>query len=398
MLIGFYLDENITVGPKADFLHHLKTLHSFDIDLKYALLNYETIDGSTRISPIFLLYLFYLIFFFIDIDLVRFVSMNIFLISPFIFYKCLKIKFKYVDRNLLFFFSFLLYLSPSFRGNVIWPESAMLGFLFFLVSIYYFLKFERDKIFLFAILNIIFLSIAAYIRPSYCLFSLFFFMGFYREYLIGYKIFILFCINILLSLPAFYYIFVLDVNFITPQIHSSSNLTYGITNKILIISSIIFFYLFPFLITIYKFNKVKISYKEILIFSFISVVFYFLLVPNFHYNLGIGGGGIFLHISHYFFNSNNVFFIISFFSIISICYILMIDTKKNFPLILILFFLVPQTHIFHKYYDPILLVCIPLLFQISIDAIFKKKLLFILSLYFFSFYLINLSNSLFIKF
>tara|TARA_B100000795_G_scaffold260678_1_gene236767 strand:+ start:490 stop:1743 length:1254 start_codon:yes stop_codon:yes gene_type:complete len=393
ILIGFYLGENSTVGPKIDFLYHLKTLYSFDVDLTNALVNFNTIDFPTRISPIFLLYLFYLKNIFTNIDLMRFISINIFLISPFVFYNCLKIKFNHIDRNFLFFFSSFLYLSPSFRGNTIWPESSMLGLLFFLFAVYCFLKFEKDKKFLYSILNVIFLSIAAYIRPSYSLFAIFFFIAFYREYLTGYKIFLLFLINILLSFPAFYYIFILEVSFI-----NSHGLSFNISNKILIISSIIFFYLFPFLITIYRFNKKEISFKKFIYFFIASLVVFFCLVPYFNYDLSIAGGGIFLHLSHYLLSSNNIFFIVSFISILSISYILMIDTKKNFLLILIFFLIVPQTHIFHKYFDPILLICLPLLFQLPIEKIFKKKSLFILFLFFLCFYLINLSNSLFIKF
>jgi len=393
ILIGFYLDENSTLGPKIDFLGHLQTLYAFDSNLKYALLNYDTNEYPTRISPIFLLYLFYLKKLFVNIDLMRFVSLNIYLISPFVFYNALKIKFKYIDKNLLFFFSSFLYLSPSFRANAIWPESSMLGLLFFLFSVYFFLKFEKNKKFLFAILNIIFLSIAAYIRPSYSLFALFFFIVFYKEYLISYKTFILFVLNILLSLLAIYYLFILDIFFI-----STGGLSYNISNKILVISSIIFFYLFPFLIIIFRSNKIEISFKKLFIFFIFYLIAYYYLILNFNYDLNIAGGGFFLHLSNYLYNSNNIFFIVSFFAILSIIYLLNIDKEKNFLLILILFLFIPQTHIFHKYYDPIFIICLTLLFQVSIEKIFEKKLLFGLSLYFFSFYLINLFNSLFIKF
>jgi hypothetical protein len=134
ILIGFYFGENSTVGPKIDFLYHLETLKAFDADLNYALLNYHSIDYPTRISPIFLLYLHYLNNIFLDVDLMRFVSLNIYLISPFLLYNCLKIKFNLINKNHLFIFSSLLYLSPSFRSNTIWAESAMLGLLFFLIG------------------------------------------------------------------------------------------------------------------------------------------------------------------------------------------------------------------------------------------------------------------------
>lgn len=389
ILFGFYLGENPTQGARVDFFYHLNTLRDFDLNLSQALLNFNNVEYPTRISPIFLLYMFYLKSIFTNIDLMRFVSLNIYLISPFLFYNCLKIKFNQTSKNLLFFFSCFIYLSPSFRGNSIWPESSMLGLLFFLISIYYFLKFEKNKNILYALLNIIFLSIAAYIRPSFSLFAIYFFVAFFKEYLISYKIFFLILLNIFLSLPAFYYVFILGVSFI-----HGHGLSFNISNKILIISSIIFLYLLPFLIVIIKSNKIQFSSKKNLLILLLSLLIYFSLVPYFNYDLDKAGGGIFLHLSHYISNSNNIFFLISFISILSVSYILMIDHKINFLLILIFLLLSPQTHIFHKYFDPIIIICLPLLFKLSIEKIFTKKILFILFLYFLIFYLINLVNSL----
>ena len=77
ILLGFFLDENSTLGAQVDFLYHMKTLVTFDENLNYALLNYHTIDSPTRISPVFLLYLFYLKYFFVNIDIMRFISLDI---------------------------------------------------------------------------------------------------------------------------------------------------------------------------------------------------------------------------------------------------------------------------------------------------------------------------------
>jgi len=393
ILIGFFLDENAILGAKVDFLYHLKTLVAFDENLNYALSNYHIIDSPTRISPVFLLYLFYLKNFFVNIDLMRFISLNIYLISPFIFYNCLKLRFEKINKNYLFFFSLILFVSASFRGNSIWPESSMLGLLFFLISILFFLKFEKRKYLLYAISNVIFLSVAAYIRPSYSLFAIFFFIMFFKEYNIGVKLFVLFLINIFLSSFAFYYLFILDVDFI-----SSHGLSFNLSNKFLIILSIILFYFLPFLPSIYKSNKVNFFSERFFITFFIMILIYFYLIPNFNYDLKIAGGGFFLHLSHFLFNSNSLFFCLSFISILLISYILLIDFNKNLLLIFILFMLVPQTHIFHKYFDPILIICISLLFKISLDNIFEKKNLAFIFLYFSSFYLMTLINALVINF
>ena len=51
-------------------------------------------------------------------------------------YKYLIINYwRSIDKKILFCLSCVIFISPSFRANVIWPESAMLGLLFFLVGI-----------------------------------------------------------------------------------------------------------------------------------------------------------------------------------------------------------------------------------------------------------------------
>ena len=55
VIFGFYLDENITSGPKLDFYHMLKQVSEFENNFLGTLLNYDKIEHHTRISPIFVL-------------------------------------------------------------------------------------------------------------------------------------------------------------------------------------------------------------------------------------------------------------------------------------------------------------------------------------------------------
>ena len=126
----------------------------------------------------------------------------------------------------------------------------MLGLLFFVISIFYFLKFEKNKI-KYCLLNILFLSIASYIRPSYCLFAIFYFLEFVlilheKEKFVK-NIILLTIFNLILALPAFYYVFIMDVFFI-----KYGGLSANYFNKISIISSIIFFHLIPIMFYKYK--------------------------------------------------------------------------------------------------------------------------------------------------
>ena len=146
--MGFILGENTTLGPKYDFFYALKQLEFFERDFKFTFFNYDKIDSPTRISPVFILIIFFLKKIFINLDLVRFILLNIILLNQILFYQSLKLIFYKkigIDKKLLFLLSCVIFLSPSFRANAIWPESAMLGLLFFNISIYFFLRFIENR-------------------------------------------------------------------------------------------------------------------------------------------------------------------------------------------------------------------------------------------------------------
>ena len=58
--LGFFLNENITQGPKFDFYHALKQVEEFKKSFVFSFLNFDKIENTTRISPVFIsiIYLF----------------------------------------------------------------------------------------------------------------------------------------------------------------------------------------------------------------------------------------------------------------------------------------------------------------------------------------------------
>ena len=58
--------------------------------------------------------------------------------------------------------------------------------------------------------------------------------------------------------------------------------------------------------------------------------------------------------------------------------VIALDYKKNFLLIIILFLITPQYHIFHKYYDPIVFIIFISLINLEIKKryFFTKKISF----------------------
>lgn len=103
-------------------------------------------------------------------------------------------------------------------------------------------------------------------------------------------------------------------------------------------------------------NQIKFNIKkDIMIFLFILLTLFF-IASNFDYQLSYAGGGIILHISNYLFNNNYLFYIFFLISTFYILKIIFLNKIDNFLIISILFLLTPQYHIFHKYYDPLVII------------------------------------------
>ena len=55
--------------------------------------------------------------------------------------KSLEIKFYYIKKEMLYLISIAFFLSPTLRSLSIWPYPLVYAILFFVISIYFFLKF-----------------------------------------------------------------------------------------------------------------------------------------------------------------------------------------------------------------------------------------------------------------
>jgi hypothetical protein len=390
LIISFFLGENSTGGAIGDYINQKRASQAFASEFIKTFFEYDTF--GTRHSPFLIIFLSLFEKIKLPDIFIRLIHLHLTLLLPFIFYKCLTVKFNEIDKKILFFLSSLIFLSPTFRSLAIWPDSRLFGLIVFVTSIYYFLKFEESKNFKFAIYNVIFLALSAYISPNFSVFSIFFFTKFVLKYgILSKKIFYIIIINFILASPIFYYIFILDVNFLlkTAAIGIEENekiIFNNLFNDLLITFSIIFFYLIPFLF--FKIIKTEniFNLKKILISTsiFLICVFYF------DYNYFYSGGGIFFKISNFFFKNNYLFYFISFFAVF-FSYLLI--SKKYFNILLFVIIIInnPQYTIYHKYFDPFLLIAFFTIFSFNIDLkkIFhKKKYLFIFS-YFLAFLIIS---------
>ena len=301
IILGFIFNEDSLGGAKNDFYSHLERTLLFKQDFFYYFINYDTLEH--RHSPIFFIFSSKILNFSKSVEIFRFLHLLIPLLIYFFFYLCLKIRFNKIDDKKLALISSLIFISPTIRSYSIWPDSYLYGILFFTISIFYFLIYKYQtysfsKIFL----NIFFLSLSSYFMPIFSIFSVYFFFDFLIFFLkrkLFKEIFLVIFFNLVLALPAFYYIFFLDINFLrssgewglTEKTFSFLNFS----NKFFYSSSIIFFHLIPFFFIFL--NRIKSNFslfkdkKFILISLFLLLTFFFSDYDNIYNNLG--GGGIF---------------------------------------------------------------------------------------------------------
>ncbi len=389
LLIGaFILNIDPNGGAFKDFEYHSMVAKHFADDFYRTLYSYDRF--ATRHSPVFYIFLSIFYKFEFNENIIRLIIVHLGILLPLIFYKCLKFKYDRINSQSLIYFSCIIILSPSFLSLTIWPDSRIFGLVFFCTSIFYFLKFKKKFKFKHSIKCIIFYSVSSYLSPNFSLFSIFYFYNFFIFYKFKKEIFLIIALNILLSLPAIIYLFSLENIFLfrtaVPSDKISSEDFFNISNKILIISSIIFFYALPFIFT----QSIKINFKKIKILI-ITIFFLIVLSRYFNYNYNFTGGGIFFKISYYLFNNNLLFFIICFFSLITIINLFQ-KNYNNLILFLLLLASNPQYTIYHKYYDPFLLILFTTLFNFKINEnrLFRDKTLLIFYTHIVLFLILNL--------
>jgi len=190
----------------------------------------------------------------------------------------------------------------------------------------------------------------------------------------------------LASLPILYYIFVLDINFLaagtTPNLNNEIiNFSFNLSDKIMIISSIIFFHLSPMLVMGNFYNH----FKNFLLKKFLKLITLLaFLVYFFNYQIEYTGGGVFFILSNLLFNNNYFFYIGSFFFLSFVMYIASLSLNNFFLLTLIIVSNIQNT-IYHKYYEPLILILFFTLIKYPEVESFLKKRKNIFYLYFLSF-------------
>ena len=176
ILFSYIILEDTLGGSKQDFIFHEKFVILFAEDFKNTFRDYGKGELFARNSPIFYIVLSFIYKSGVELDKIKYLNIISIPLLIYLFYSCLKIKFKSINKNLLIFLSFIVLLSPTVRSLVVWPYPILYGFIFFLFSIKFYLKFENEKKTKLknALKNTFYLALASYVTPNFSVFVIFF--------------------------------------------------------------------------------------------------------------------------------------------------------------------------------------------------------------------------------
>ena len=278
------------------------------------------------------------------------------LFLPVLFYRCLIIKYENVNKEKLLTLASIIYILPGFQYSAIWGNPHITALFFLLFSIYFILKlkkinFENSN---YIYYSLFFLALAAYVKQFYVfLFPFFLFIILKKKTIPLIKIIILLLV---LSLPGLFFLIK------NPKLLFGLN-TLNVTNfpsSVLICSTIVFFYLIPFIFQYFYNNPItyrllflEIFKKKVTILIITLIIF---ILNNYFYYEGNIGGGIIYKISNIIFDNNYIFLIFAYFGIYSIFHYSGNNIDNYLLSLLLLITFSTGFFIFQKYFEPMFFI------------------------------------------
>lgn len=373
LILAFFFSEDLLGGAQHDFNFHKKFIILFSEDFFSTIRNYGSDNLIAQNSPVFYILTSFLFKMGMDFESIRYLNIISIFIMIHIFFECLKIKFKNIDKYLLRILVLILFLSPTVRSLVVWPYPILWSFIVFLLSVKHYLFFCNSKkdSFSNALKSTFYLAAAAYLTPNISVFIIFFLYKFFLKFKYSREFAYIIFFNILLALPAIIFLFTNDFYFFKYSVVSvDSNVLYNISNKILIISTIIFFYFLPF--TNKKIWKNFFQELKSIKTNYLLILFCFFNIYFFNYPQGFGGG-IFFHLSNVLFSNSLMLFLVFIISV----YTFKASGLVNFQNLILFSCLILynlQISIYHKYFDPLLIF---IFLFLSFNNLNKNKSLFL---------------------
>jgi hypothetical protein len=393
LLIGYLLNENSSGGSKIDFLYTLPYVKK--ISENY-FLGIELLNKSSAVVHFHLHYSILALFIkvFNNTEIIRIIFLHLSILIPIFFYKSLGIK--YGKKVTVILAPVLIFLSPYFRSSAIWPTTDNTALIFFIITVFFFLKIiNKVKHSKYAYFDyaafIFFFLLSSLTRQYYIIFFIYFFFIFYKKKTFeNIKNKLIYIIIFLIIIGYIIYNNLLKIKI------AENFLTDNIFNNIYINLSILFFYLFPFIfLHIDNFKKFKNFFIVNKNFYFLSSLILIFLYVKFNYST-YGGGFYFQLFNNYL--TKEIFFIISLLGFY-ILYYFIYNNINNLILVLILFSIFNYKVIYQKYFDPLFIIIFFTLFKHSaIDSLIKNinlkfsKFSYIyIFIYFFLYFLANIT-------
>ena len=384
LFLSFYLNEDGSGGgARGDF----EVTYGFILALQENLLA-DPKDWTLVHTPLHFIILSFVTRLISNTDLLRLFFCIFSLSLPLLFFYSLLIsKIENVLRSNVLILSTIILFIPSFRYTSIWANNLITSLFFFILSIYFFKKWEKNKknfIDKNSLYQIIFLVLATYTRQYYAVFFLYFL---FRYFLIfDFKEFIkIFLICVLSSLPVLYYTYLFP-ELLTGQHISLKAINYFLLGNLSIMSITVF----PIIMINIIYGKIQLK-KTILpiLVSFLTIL---ILSLNFE-PVSWKGGGVNFMISQKLFNNHIYFYFTSFITLFSFIYIF-IEKKENFIILIILTFMFFSMQVYQRYYEPMFFIIFFTLIKTNLINIFLKKFSASLYLlfYFVGYYIITISD------
>ena len=312
------------------------------------------------------------------------------LLFPLFLFLNLNLISKLNKTNILLITTSILFL-PFFRSSAIWANSHLTAIIFFLIGNYFYLKgLEEKKIYKY--LNLFFLSLATYSMQSYAIFYIFYLFFYYKDFNFNeFSKLFLFCI--FLSIPGFIFVLSGEGARSIYGLAFSKNISFSLITNF----SIIFFYYCFFILNRENIYLLKNSFYEIKKKELLFLILFFLINIYFYDkndNYIMLGSGFFYKLSIFLTQNTLLFFLSSFFGFFISLLIIKKDSKFLF-IILIINVMSSHYLIYQKYFEPIFIIMILILFKNFLAENIigsRKNTLFFISLIF-VYYIIAMINS-----
>ena len=384
LFTGFYFNEDGTGGgARGDF----EVTYGFILALQDNILS-DPKNWTLVHTPLHFIILSFVTRIITDTYLLRLIFCVFSLSIPFLFYSTILLQnLNNILRNNIIIISSVIFFIPSFRYTSIWANDLITSLFFFILSIYYFKKWEinkKDYLDKNSFLQILFLVLATYTRQYFAVFFIYFLFRYFQYFTI--KSFTkLFIICVISSIPVFYYTYLFP-ELLTGQLITPKAINYFLLGNLSIMSITIF----PIILINMIYGKIEFK-KTILP---ISVSFFTILILSLNFEPVIWrGGGVNFMISQKLFSNHIYFYFTSFITLCSFIYIF-IEKKENFIILIILTLMFFSMQVYQRYYEPMFFIIFFTLIKTNLIDIFLKKFsasLYLL-LYFVVYYILTMSD------